>query len=237
MEIFLFAFFDFQLDVYNTKYSADENLYTVNNQLYESNYFKNNLFQYNLISNYSIKKNSIIFGIGGSIEDLMRRDFNKKQNQNLNFLLCQLEGLIFNKANYILGSRIDKYNDYESVFSNKIAFGFKLKKVHLNTSLATGFKTPDFRQQYFDFTNSTMGYTVYGKKIIYEKIIDMQNNDMIAQLFVPLSNLDNQLLPESSLNINFGVKYVYNENWYFRFKYFNNKIQKSYRSANCCKHR
>ena len=58
--------------------------------------------------------------------------------------------------------------------------------------MGTGFKVPDFRQRYFDFTNSTIGYTVLGRDVAFDRLTTMGNNGMLQNVFIPLVlQLDN----------------------------------------------
>ena len=123
--------------------------------------------------------------------------------------------------NIILGSRYDNYANYTPVVSNKLALGFSLtNKIKINSSVGTGFKTPDFRQKYFDFTNSTIGYIVLGRDVVIDRLEAMPN----VQQIIPLSELNTPLKSETSLNINIGLRYNPTNNLSFDFNFFNNKV-------------
>ena len=54
-------------------------------------------------------------------------------------------------------------NKYQSQFSPKFAANYKINdQISVKGSIGYGFKAPDFRQLYFNFTNATVGYTVLG---------------------------------------------------------------------------
>jgi outer membrane receptor for ferrienterochelin and colicins len=132
-----------------------------------------------------------------------------------------LDATAFNKVNIILGSRYDNYTNYTPVVSNKLALGFSVtNKIQINGSVGTGFKTPDFRQKYFDFTNSTIGYIVLGRDVAVDRLEDMQS----VQEVVPFSELSSPLKSETSVNINFGIKYNPANNLSFDVNLFNNKV-------------
>jgi len=210
-----------QLEIYKTNYRADEFLNTEDGVLYEDNYFDHTLLQSEMKSSFTYKGLNSIVGFGITKEELSRRDFSNKPEQDLKFIYGQLDATAFNKVNIILGSRYDNYTNYTPVVSNKLALGSPLtNKIQINGSVGTGFKTPDFRQKYFDFTNSTIGYIVLGRDVAIDRLDAMQN----VQEVVPFSELSSPLESETSLNINFGVKYNPVNNLSFDVNLFNNKV-------------
>ena len=210
-----------QLEIYKTNYRADEFLNTEDGVLYENNYFDHTLLQSEMKSSFTYKGLNSILGFGITKEVLSRRDFLNNPEQDLKFIYGQLDATAFNKVNIILGSRYDNYTNYTPVVSNKLALGFPLtNKIQINGSVGTGFKTPDFRQKYFDFTNSTIGYIVLGRDVAIDRLDAMQN----VQELVPFSELSSPLKSETSLNINIGLKYNPVNNLSFDVNLFNNKV-------------
>ncbi len=213
--------FSQQLEIYKTNYRADEFLNTEDGVLYEDNYFDHTLLQSEMKSYFTYKGLNSIVGFGITKEELSRRDFSNNPEQDLKFIYGQLDATAFNKVNIILGSRYDNYTNYTPVISNKFALGFPLtKKIQINSSVGTGFKTPDFRQKYFDFTNSTIGYIVLGRDVVIDRLKAMAN----VQEVVPFSELNSPLKSETSLNINIGLRYNPADNLSFDFNFFNNKV-------------
>ena len=213
--------FSQQVEIYKTNYRTDEFLNTEDGVLYEDNYFDHTLLQSEMKSYFTYKGLNSIVGFGITKEELSRRDFSNNPEQDLKFIYGQLDATAFNKVNIIFGSRYDNYTNYTPVVSNKFALGFPFtNKIQINGSVGTGFKTPDFRQKYFDFTNSTIGYIVLGRDVAVDRLEDMQN----VQEIVPFSELSSPLKSETSLNINFGVKYNPVNNLSFDINLFNNKV-------------
>ena len=90
--------------------------------------------------------------------------------------------------------------------------------------MGTGFKIPDFRQRYFDFTNSTIGYTVLGRDVAFNRLTTMENNGMLQNVFIPFSEITSPLKSETSLNINIGFKFIPNKKITFNVNMFKNKV-------------
>lgn len=220
-QYFISPNFSQELEIYKTNYRADEFLNNEDGTLFEDNYFDHTLLQSELKSHFNYKGVNSIVGFGMIKEELSRRDFSNNPEQDLSFIYGQLDATVFKKTNIILGSRYDNYTNYSPVFSNKFALGFSLSnKIRINSSVGTGFKTPDFRQKYFDFTNSTIGYIVLGRDVVIERLESMQN----IQQIVPLSELNTSLKSETSLNINIGLRYNPTSNLLFDVNVFNNKV-------------
>jgi outer membrane receptor for ferrienterochelin and colicins len=216
--------FNQQIEVYKTNYRADEFLNTEEGILHDNNYFDHTLLQSELKSYFTYKGLNTVIGFGMTKEELSRRDFSNNPKQDLKFLYGQLDATAFDKLNIILGSRYDYYTDYTPVFSNKLALGFPItKKLNINSSVGTGFKTPDFRQKYFDFTNSTIGYTVLGRDVAFDRLATMQAEGIIQEI-VPFSELISHLKSETSINLNLGIKYYPTHYLTFDVNFFNNKV-------------
>ena len=215
-----------QAEIYKTNYRADEYLNTQDGIFFDNNYFDHTLLKSEIKTHFTYKKLNSILGFGMKKEELSRTNFSNNPKQDLKFIYGQLDATAFRKFNIILGSRYDNYTDYTAVISNKFAVGFPLnKKININSSIGTGFKIPDFRQRYFDFTNSTIGYTVLGRDVAFDRLESMQNDGMIQGIVIPFSELSSPLKSETSLNINIGVKYNPTKKLIFNLNLFNNKVE------------
>lgn len=125
----------------------------------------------------------------------------------------------------IAGSRYDNYSNYATEISNKLALGFPIsKQLKINGSMGTGFKIPDFRQRYFDFTNSTIGYTVLGREVAFNRLTTMQDDGILQSIFIPFSEINSPLKSETSLNINVGIKFRPNEKVSCNINFFKNEV-------------
>jgi len=210
-----------EINIYKTNYRADEFLNTEDGILYDNNYFDHTLLQSEIKSHFTYKGINTIIGFGIIKEELSRTDFLNNPEQDLKFIYGQLDAKAFEKLNIILGSRYDNYTNYTPVISNKLALGFDLtNKIKLNSSVGTGFKTPDFRQKYFDFTNSSEGYIVLGRDVAGDRLETMENVNEI----IPFSELNSPLKSETSLNVNVGLRYNVANNLSFDINLFNNKV-------------
>ena len=213
------------LELYKMNYRTDEFLNTEEEILFDENYFDHDVIQAELGAFSKFKGINTIFGIGTTQEELSRRDFTNTAEQKNLFVYGQLDATAFEKYQIVLGSRYDNYTDYTPVVSNKLALGFPIKQnLHIEGSIGTGFKTPDFRQRFFDFTNTTLGYTVFGREVAFDRLISMQSDGIIQNILIPISELETVLKPETSLNLNIGVKYNPTKQLLFAANFFKNRI-------------
>ena len=154
------------------------------------------------------EKSAFIAGLGWNHETLTRTDFSTQPEFNSPYAYLQYDTNPTEKMNIIFGARFDNHSAYKSQFSPKVALRYKLsEKLAIKSSVGYGFKAPDFRQLYFDFTNATVGYTVLGYNAVTTKIPELEAEGQIANIIVPLSEFENELNPENSIGINIGLDY------------------------------
>lgn len=199
------SYFEF----YATRYKAEEYLNNPDNSNYSDGYFNQLLVRPEIRGTYNITdKSTFIGGLGWNHEALKRTDFSEDPKFNSPYTYIQYDTNPTDNINIILGARFDNHSEYNSQFSPKAALLYKVSgKLSIKGSVGYGFKAPDFRQLYFDFTNSTVGYTVLGYNVVTTKIPELDAEGQIASLLVPISEFENELNPENSVSINIGADY------------------------------
>ncbi len=201
--------FNLESDIYFTSYNAEEDI-SSGDIIQEESYFDQFLIKSEVrgIADLGIQ-NKLILGLGYTDESLSRNNFYKNSiTQSSVNLFAQFEGFAAKNTNYIIGARYDNYSNYKSQISPRIAFRTKIfKDVFLKSSIGKGFKAPDFRQLYFNFTNSTVGYSVVGHNVVIDVVSELTENNQIANLIVSLDEFDKKLKPETSLSLNLGLNY------------------------------
>ena len=215
-----------QLEFYSTTYSAKEFLNDTDGNLFSFNNFNQRFLRPELRATYRPSpQNLFTFGLGTQFESLKRTDFFGYPKFNSSYLYSQYEYNKKNQFNFILGLRFDKHNEYSSQLSPKAAVFYTISnEVALKGSIGYGFKTPDFRQLYFDFTNATVGYTVLGYNAVATLIPQLEANGEIINLLVPISSFEGDLKPESSIGYNLGIDLSLDTKLKINLNLFRNEI-------------
>lgn len=166
-----------------------------------------------------------IFGAGLTHESLERTDFSEDPVFNSPYLYAQIDKQFTDNFNLILGARFDAHNEYKSQFSPKASALYKFnEKLKMKSSVGYGFKAPDFRQLYFNFSNATVGYTVLGYNAVIEVIQELDDRGEINNIVVPLSEYEGGLSPENSISVNLGIDFRPNNKWKFELNLFRNDV-------------
>ncbi|MEO0527149.1 MAG: TonB-dependent receptor [Bacteroidota bacterium] len=202
---------NFQYEFYYTNYTTNEqSVDPIDNELLIENDFDQQLFRPEIRFNYSFLPNNILTAGGGyNFESLDRSLFAERVTFESQYLFAQYDFKPFEKLNIIAGARFDNHSEYSSQLSPKISARYQLStNFAIKGSVGSGFKAPDFRQLYLDFTNAAGGgYTVFGKEVEAAGIERLQNNGEIATLQVEPSALGESLDAESSVGYNFGMTF------------------------------
>ncbi len=130
------------------------------------------------------------------------------------------------KLSLIGGLRYDKNNIYASAFSPKLAIHYKSSKaITLNASIGRGFKAPDFRQLYLNFTNTAAGsYSVFGALEAQTQVALLDKQGQIQSYENDYYKLTT-LQPEFSTGINVGAKILLSKNTFIETNIFRNDIE------------
>jgi outer membrane receptor for ferrienterochelin and colicins len=215
------------LEFYATQYKAEEFLNDEIGNSFSRSDFNQLFIRPEFRTTYQLnKKNVFIAGIGLTHERLKRTDFFGTPVFNSPYVYAQYDGNPTEKINIILGARYDDHSEYQSQFSPKGAIRYKLNdKIALKGSVGYGFKTPDFRQLYFDFTNATVGYTVLGYNAVSTRIPQLEAEGQLLSIVVPVSEFNDDLKPESSIGYNFGIDIKPFSNFKLNINFFRNDIE------------
>ncbi len=215
------------LELYATKYMTNENYKTADNSISDENDFNQLLIKPELRVIYEPKNHhQFIGGFGMTHEGIDKSYYINVPKFNSIYSYLQYDVEFFDKLNVITGLRFDNHSEYGSQLSPKIAIRYKASpKLNIRGSVGYGFKTPDFRQLYNNFTNSAIGYTVLGYNAVKTRLIELQNEGQISSIDVPLSNFDGSLQPESSIGYNLGFDFKINSQIKFNANFYRNDIK------------
>lgn len=200
-----------EYELYATNYKTDAFLNDINNVFYDATYYNQWLYRPEIRTTFSIKKDKLTSGIGLNHETLDRTYFENKVRFHSQYLFAQYDYNPNEKLNILVGFRYDNHSEYTSQLSPKLAINYKFNpNFSLKSSVGYGYKAPDFRQLYLDFTNPSVGYTVLGYNIAETRLNELENQSQILYRISGI-NFTNPLHAESAVNFNFGTFYKKNK--------------------------
>ncbi|WP_269237434.1 TonB-dependent receptor plug domain-containing protein [Flavobacterium flavigenum] len=200
-----------EYELYVTNYKNDSFLNDQNDVRYEDSYYNQWLFRPEIRTTFSLKNDKITGGIGVNYETLDRTYFDQSVKFNSQYVFLQYDWNPTEKWNILAGFRYDNHSEYASQFSPKLAVNYKINnKFSLKSSVGYGYKAPDFRQLFFDFTNPSVGYTVLGYNVAESRLNQFEEEGQLLSRVAGI-NFDKPLEAESSINFNFGTYYKRNK--------------------------
>ncbi|MCF6132019.1 TonB-dependent receptor plug domain-containing protein [Flavobacterium wongokense] len=196
-----------EYEFYSTNYKAEEFLNNPEGQRFDDSFYNQWLFRPEIRTTFSINKDKLTTGVGVNHETLERTYFDNRITFDSQYFYVQYDYNPIDKLNILAGFRYDIHNQFQSQLSPKLAMNYKISpSISLKTSFGYGFKAPDFRQLYFDFTNSSVGYTVLGYNVAENRLDTFEVQGQLLSRVEGISFSDH-LKPESSVNFNLGSLY------------------------------
>ncbi|NGP87699.1 TonB-dependent receptor [Fodinibius halophilus] len=170
-------------------------------------------------------------GAGYKHEQLKAKRYAGSPIFNSYFGFIQHEWMPNDRLDIIGGLRYDAHSEYSSQLSPKLSARYELFTwLDLRASAGSGFKAPDFRQLFLNFTNPTVGYSVFGSSNLKEKIRSLQADGKIKQILQPLDQLK-EIKAEHSWAYNVGLNLQPKEQLSLRINLFRNNVNNLIESA------
>ncbi|MES2429875.1 MAG: TonB-dependent receptor [Bacteroidota bacterium] len=215
--------------LYTTGYRNDANIYLQkNNELFDNYYLHQYLLKPEVQLEVSDKKDQkFISGVGMNYEIIASSRYASKKYFTTTYLFAQKEWAFQKKLNITLGARLDKNTLYKAQLNPKIAAAYKpSQKLKLIASIGSGYKTPDCRQQFLSFTNSLVGYTLFGAQELAAGLKQLkQNGEIDSSISIYRYSYKKNLLPERSWGTNIGFTYSFSNKTSISMNAFRNDIK------------
>ena len=216
------------LRLYGTRFEGSQVLNT-NSGLGYNDYFRQQFYRVENQTDYSpVKDLTFVAGAGYILEKVNSSRYDSKESTKENdvkYGFIQADWKLLKKLTLIAGMRYDDNKLYASAFSPKLAAQFAVNdKFRIQASFGKGFKAPDFRQLYLNFTNTAAGgYSVYGALEAQRVIAVQQQAGTIKDLSADYYRLQT-LRPEFSNGYNAGFTWQILEPLQWQVNLFRNDI-------------
>ncbi len=165
-----------------------------------------------------------ILGGGFIFEELESERYPVQPGFTTTFLFTQHSWTPDSNFELTGGLRFDGHSEYSSQISPKISSRYRPAEwIQFRASAGRGFKAPEFRQLFLDFTNATAGYSVYGSSTVAKGIRRQMEEGNISQVLIPIEDLE-EIQAESSWAVNFGFDVDPIEQVRIRLNLFHNDV-------------
>jgi outer membrane receptor for ferrienterochelin and colicins len=211
---------------YYSRYRTDTQIdYQRGDSLYERSRFdqRYNRAELQLTKRWNNRHQSIV-GSGYKFEKLRAQRYAGTPSFQSYYIFTQHEWIPSRKWNLTAGFRYNSHSEYQSQLSPKLSARYDLFDwLHLRGSAGSGYKAPDFRQLFLNFTNPTVGYTVLGSSTVKQQVQQLQDRGQIDQILKPVGQLQ-EIRAEQSWAYNAGVDLYPTDNLELRVNLFQNSI-------------
>jgi outer membrane receptor for ferrienterochelin and colicins len=156
---------------------------------------------------YTRKTHVLTAGAGGFYNRIQSDRNERIIHQHQEYLFLQYQYDWKDRILINVGNRIDFPNDFAIQWlSPKASARFNVNKYFaIKISGGRGYKAPDIRQQYLNFTNSLVGYGVFGADVAVQKIEELEAAGLIQYFILPKERITT-LKPEKSWAFNGEVE-------------------------------
>ena len=213
--------------LYGSNYSTSSQLiYQDDGTLYDKTFFDQTFYRPELQTEYFINsKNNLTLGVGRIWESVRATRYDDKMKYHTTYAYAQYEWQPVEKLNVLAGVRYDDHSAYGSQWSPKFSLQYDVSTwLAVRGSAGVGFKAPDFRQLYLNFTNATVGYSVFGSQALLPGIERLQQEGQIDEILVDPSTFG-EIKAETSTAYNLGVSMQPAKNTTLNLNVFRNDVK------------
>lgn len=212
---------------YQSRYETNSRLaYQADGQSYDESYFAQTFARPEVGTELTLSpKHSFTFGAGHIVESVEATRYTSKKRFNAWYGLFQHQWQPTEKLNLILGGRFDQHSVYGGQFNPKVSAQYELNPwLAVRASAGRGFKAPDFRQLYLNFSNAVAGYSVLGTEELAAGLARLDAQGQIAQLLLEPAQFGH-IRAESAMAYNVGFKFSPTTTLKGSFNLFRNSIR------------
>ncbi|QCX53081.1 TonB-dependent siderophore receptor [Elizabethkingia sp. JS20170427COW] len=195
------------LRFYMTSYKNDSHLKFLDTQeVFDDTFYKERYYKVENFTEYKWKPNlKFTLGAGGIYQEIEANRYNDKKTAHQFYGLAQVAYNPYSIWKILAGVRYDYNSIYGDQFNPKLATEVAVTPyLDIHASVGRGFKAPDFRQLYLNFSNSLVGYSVLGTQELEVELQKLIDQGQIDAVLINPSTIKN-LKAESSWAYNAGL--------------------------------
>jgi len=192
--------------LYHTTYETRSNLnYQSDGRTYDESFFRQSFTRPEIMAEYfPHARHHLTIGSGYIGESVDATRFAEKKHFATTYAFAQHEWKPGSRLNVVSGIRYDAHSQYTSQFSPKLSAQYVLTDwLKVRASVGRGFKAPDFRQLYLNFSNSVVGYSVFGSQEVRAAVEKLQQQGQLANVLIDPATIGT-IRAESSWAYNLG---------------------------------
>ena len=194
---------------------------------FDAIHFRQQFFKQEIEYQLPFSKGSQLLALAGWTSDRVDASRYSQQPPLTSFFVSvqQEWKLLRDRISLNAGGRLDKRNDYTARVSPRIALSWQPHaRWKVTASAGGGFKAPDFRHMYLNFSNAQIGYSLIGAAALPDELIHLQQNGLLtAGANIAPFLQKNALKPEYGMGWHLRVRYAHKQGS-FAIGIFNNRI-------------
>lgn len=203
--------------IYHSGYRTREaSTYAADDSPYDASFFHQTFTRPELQTDWQLRPNQLLTtGLGYIRETVEATRYEQRQHLNAYYALGQYDWTPVPRLNVVAGARYDGHSQYPGQFSPKLSGRYQLTPgLALRGSAGRGYRAPDFRQLYLNFTNPVVGYSVFGTNQVRDKVAQLAAQGQLAKdpetgrpvVYEATLTQASNLTAESSAAYNIGVQ-------------------------------
>ena len=196
----------------NTRYFSDAFAQRLNKVEFKASTFWDN-------------SHTTILGAGSNTESLDAEIYAEVPGFASTYFYGQHDWRASDDYSLTLGFRYDNHSEYASQLSPKLSTRWKLTQdFSLKASFGGGYKAPDFRQLFLNFSNPISGYSVFGTSTLEAGLQQLEESGQLSEIFIDPSSLGD-IRAERAYALNIGADWFATKHTNIRFNAFRNQVR------------
>jgi outer membrane receptor for ferrienterochelin and colicins len=202
--------------MYFSGYRTQEDYtYAADGQPYDATYFHQFFTRPEVQVDWSPTASQTLTGGAGYLwESVAATRYDQLQRQQTHYAFLQYDWTPLPRLNVVSGLRYDGHSQYAGQVSPKLSARYQVRPwLALRGSAGRGYRAPDFRQLYLNFSNPVVGYSVFGTNQVRDKVNQLAAQGQLTMdpatgqpvIYSAVLDQATSLTAESSLAYNVGL--------------------------------